>query len=238
MKIDLTGKVAIVTGAGEGVGKAAALALAASGAAVCVADLNPDRAETVMEEITTAGGQALAWVADVSNKFQAASIIENTRERFEYLHILINAAGIYKPMPFLTTDEYDWRRIVEVNLTGAFFMTQLASRVMADEGGGAIVNVGSLYGGGRVHGGAAAYAASKAGLISLTQEAARELAAHRVRVNAVLPAEIAPVSDPRNPMGRAGSPDDVAAAALFLCSEAAGFITGQTLTVDGGLSLL
>lgn len=225
--LNFHGKVAIVTGAGEGVGRAAALALARAGAAVAVNDLNPDRADLLVEAIREAGGEAFAWVADISNRFQAAALIENTRERYTDLHILVNAAGVIKAAPFLKVDEYDWRRILEVNLTGTFFMTQLAGRVMADEGGGVIVNLGSVYGPQRNLPDHAPYVASKAGLVAMTREAARALAPAKVRVNAVCPAG-----------DEAGaSADGVAAVIMFLCSDAAVSVTGQAIAVDGGLML-
>ena len=236
--VDLSGKAALVTGAGEGIARATALALARSGAAVCVNDLNPDRADAVVEEIERGGGRAFAWVADVSNRFQAAATIETLRDHFGGLHIVVNGAGTERPTPFLKIDEYDWRRVLEINLTGAFFCTQLASRVMADEGGGVIVNIASPAGYARAHPDGAVYAASKAGLLGMTREAARELAPLGVRVNAVCPANIAGESEPPTlelvAQKRLGQPEEVAAVVLFLCSDAASFITGQAITVDGG----
>lgn len=123
--VRLDGRVALVTGAGEGIGTAIALALANAGAAVCVNDVNPDRADRVVEAIQASGGRAIAWVADVSNRFQVTAMIENMRDQLGGLHIVINAAGVEKCADFLLYDEYDWRRVLEVNLTGAFFCTQL-----------------------------------------------------------------------------------------------------------------
>lgn len=240
--VDLSGKVAIVTGGGAGVGRAVALALGKAGAAVGVNDLNPDRAETVAQEIIKAGGRALPWQADVSNKFQAAAFIEAVRDEFTHLNIVINAAGVQRSTAFLKTDEYDWRRIVEINLTGTFFIAQLAARVLADEGGGVIINFASVYGHTLPLADNVPYVASKAGVIGLTREIARELAPLGIRVNAICPAQIQEPNGPpitvANPQGRAGAPEEVAAVALFLCSEAASFITGQAIHVDGGLSMV
>lgn len=239
--VDFSGKVALVTGAGEGVARATAIALAGAGAAVCVNDLNPDRAGSVVETIEAAGGRAFAWVADVSNRFQAAAMIEKVRDVYGGIHILVNGAGTDRPAPFLLVDEYDWRRVLEINLTGAFFCTQLAARVMADEGGGVIVNLGGTAGPAPAHSSHAVYAASKAGLLAMTREAARDLALRGIRVNAVCPANIAGESEPPTlddiPQGRLGQPEEAAAAVLFLCSDAASFITGQVLIVDGGATM-
>lgn len=242
--VDLNGQAALVTGAGADVGRAIALALAAAGAAVVTNDLNPDRAERTAQEIVSAGGRALGWQADVSNRFQVGSMIEAARDAFGRVNILVNAAGVFSPVPMPQLDEWDWRRIVDVNLTGAFFCSQLMGRVMADDGGGVIVNIASTAGHPLPLPSGVGYVATKAGLIGLTRQAAQELARAGVRVNAVCPgsvaegAEQAAAPPPANALGRWGTPQEVADAVLFLCSDGARFITGQAIHVDGGASMV
>jgi 3-oxoacyl-[acyl-carrier protein] reductase len=231
-RVQLDGHAALVTGAGEGVGRAIALALAAAGAAVVVNDMNPDRADRVSDEITAAGGRAIPLQADVANRFQVGSMIEAGRDAFGKLDILINAAGVMKLGALDRLDEWDWRRVFDVNLTGAFFCTQLMSRVMADEGGGVIVNVASTAGHGATLPDGVSYVSSKAALIGLTRQSARELAPLGIRVNAVCPGNIDTLGAPAQ--ARQGTPEEVAAVALFLCSGAASYVTGQALNVDGG----
>ena len=237
-QVSLSGQTALVTGAGEGVGRATALALARAGAAVLVNDLNPDRADTVAEAITAAGGRAFAWQADVTNRFQVSAMIERARDEFGRIDLLINAAGVYKAGVLDKLDEWEWERIVNVNMTGAFYLTQLLSRVMSAEGGGVIVNVAAAAGHPNTIPLGAAYVASKSGLIGFTKQTARELAPHGIRVNAVCPANLddADVPQAETALGRPGTADEVANVILFLCSDAASFLTGQALNVDGGAS--
>ena len=206
---DLRGRAAIVTGAGAGAGRAIALALAEAGAAVAINDLNPDRAEGTRAAIARAGAApALACPGDVSNRFQAANLIERARERFGHVSLLVNAAGA-GPLqrPLLQLDEWDWRRLLDVNLTGAFFCTQLLGRVMAEEGGGAILNLipDGLNPG--VASGDVATVAARAGLAGLTRQSARELAPLGIRVCGLC-------------VAAAADPAEVAAAALWLCTDA------------------
>ncbi len=215
---DLRGRAAIVTGAGGGTGRHVALALAAAGVAVALNDLNPDRAAGVCAEIVAGGGAALACPGDVANRFQVANLIERARDRFGRVSLLVNAAGA-GPLqrPLLRLDEWDWRRLLDVNLTGAFFCMQLMGRVMAEEGGGVMLNlVRDME---RCQPGAnAGTAAAHAGLVGLTRQAARELAPQGIRVNALCVADEAPAA--------------VAAAALLLCADAGAELQGTCLSVS------
>jgi len=235
--VDLKGKTAIVTGAGAGVGRAIALALGRSGAAIVVNDLNPDRVHQVTQELASQGGNTLGIQGDVCNRFQAATIIEKAREEFGAIHILVNSAGVYKPGEMIGVDEWDWRRQIDVNLTGAFFCSQLLSRVMIDERiPGVIVNIAASSWNDTLPTGVG-YIASKAGMIGMTHQIARELAPAGIRVNAVCPGNIdgdGIIGDVQNMLCRSGKPDDVANVVLFLCSDAAQFILGQAIHVDGG----
>lgn len=239
-QVDLTGRAAIVTGAG--IGDSIARALATAGAAVAINDISPDRSQRVAQEIKRQSGRALDWQADVSNRFQAAAMIEAARDAFGRIDILVNAAGARKTGSMLKLDEWDWRRLLDVNLTGAFFCSQLMGRVMADEGGGVIVNIASTAGHPNPLPEGIGYVASQAGLIGLTRQCARELGPFGIRVNAVCPANLAADSNsqaaPANVLGRLGAQDEVASVVLFLCSDAASFITGQAINVDGGESMV
>ncbi len=233
---DFSGQTAFIAGGGGGVGKAIAQAFGAAGAAVGIGDLNPDRAESVPEAIRQAGGQAIGVQGDVANRFQASNMIERTRDQFGRIHIAVNAVGAFQPTPLVKVDEWDLRRTTEVNMVGAYFILQLVSRVMIDEGGGVIVNIASSH---TTLSGGAPYLATKAGILGLTRQAARELAPDGIRVNAVSPGNVSdndlPTDDATNMLARPGTPADVAQAVLFLCSDAARFITGQNLNLDGGL---
>jgi NAD(P)-dependent dehydrogenase (short-subunit alcohol dehydrogenase family) len=228
---DFSGHAALVTGAGGGIGRAVALALGAAGAAVVCGDINPDRADTTADLIIQAGGRALAVHADVANRFQAAAMIESGRDAFGRLDILVNTAGVYKRGDFFKFDEWDWRRALDVNMTGTFFCTQLLARVMADEGGGAIVNVASdaAYPNPIAEG--VAYAASNVGVIGMSVQAAHELAASGVRVNVVCPGDVDEDDGTPPRTAQPLAPDAIAPLVLFLCSDAAAAITGQVYRV-------
>jgi len=240
---DFSNQAAIVTGAGGGIPREIALTLAKHGAAVLVNDLNPDRVETVVGMIREQGGRAEGFQGDVSNRFQAAAMIETGRDAFGRIHYLINGAGIFKAEPMLKIDEWDWRRQIEVNVIGTFFCTQLIGRVMADEGGGVIVNIASTAGHPGTLPQGIGYVTGQAGVIAMTKQAARELAPQGIRVNAVCPGNVQeddmpPIETPMNAQGRTGGLDEIASVVLFLCSDAARFITGQAINVDGGENML
>jgi 3-oxoacyl-[acyl-carrier protein] reductase len=250
-QVNLSNRVALVTGAGRGIGRSIALALAQSGARVCVNDINPDTAHATAGDILAAGGQAFDYTADVANKLQIGPMIEAIRDRWDRLDILVNNAGVEPKASVLALDEWDWDRTMGVNLKGTFLCTQLAGRVMRDQGGGVIVNLSSIAGYKGPLADRSAYCASKAGVVGFTRECAREFAAYNIRVNAVCPGVIVtPMtekarSDPDMmrrwlegiPQHRLGESEEVAQAVLFLCSEAASYVTGHALVVDGGRAM-
>lgn len=245
---DFEGKVVLVTGAGRGIGRAIAEAFAARGARVAANDITPVNLDETVRRITAAGGLCRGHVFDVAAKMPVQAMIEEIRDEWQRIDILVNNAGVEPHASILELDEYDWRRTLDVNLSGPFFTTQSVGRVMREQGGGIIVNIASIAG--RAHGlkDRAAYVASKMGLVGFTREAAREFAAYNIRVNAVCPGVIETEMTAalrQNeammqkwlediPQGRLGSVDDVVRLVLFLCSPEAAYITGQSIHVDGG----
>jgi 3-oxoacyl-[acyl-carrier protein] reductase len=250
----LSNHVAIVTGAGQGIGAAIAQALAEAGAFVTVNDLNPDRAEKTAESITQSGGQAMAVAGDVSNKFQCVNIIETTRDRWGRLDILVNNAGIQPRTPILKMDEWEWNRCLEVNLKSVFFMSQLCGRVMADENGewgGVIINIAATAGAVTAWPNRSAYGAASAGVVGFARECAREFAQYNIRVNTILAGlidtpmttqalkdEALQTAVSANLLSQLGRPQDVAQAVLYLCAENGRYLTGSTLTIDGGQTVV
>ena len=218
----LSGKVALVTRVEGPIGQTMARALAQAGAAVTVNGLNPARVDALVEEIRAAGGQALGWNGDISNRMQVSAMIEATREAFGGLHIVLHVADVMKRAPLLTLDAYDWQRTLALNLTGAFYFTQFAARVMSDEGGGAILYVASGDGQASPQADGAAYAASHAGLLGLMREAAHALRGAGVRVNVVLSQDAAP--------------EALAQRALSLCAGDAAGVSGRMYIVSGSRS--
>lgn len=247
--VNLSGKVALVTGAGRGIGKAIARALVAAGATVAVNDIDQVGALGTAAEL---GAAARPYPADVSDAEAVQRLIERVAAELGGLHILVNNAGIEPKAPILELSLEDWRRTLEVNLSAAFYTSRIAGRLMRAAGGGVIVNIASIAGHNIPLPNRAAYVASKAGLIGFTKECAREFAAYGIRVNAVCPGVIETemtAESRRNPaqvqkwladipQGRLGQPEDVTGLVLFLCSDAAAYLTGQAINVDGGKVML
>src|SRR5512136_1077229 len=250
--MNYTDKVVLVTGAGRGIGKAIVIAFARAGARVAVNDINPESCAQTAAEIMAAGGQAVACHSDVANKLAVQSMLIDLEDHWGRVDILINNAGVEPHQPILQLDEWDWNRTIEVNLKGAFLCSQSVGRMMQRQGGGVIVNVASIAGRAAGLRDRSAYVASKTGLIGFTKECAREFAAHNIRVNAVCPGVIITEMTAHLrqneaqlrkwlediPLGRLGEPGDVSGLVLFLCSDAARYITGQAIHVDGGKVML
>lgn len=242
----VTGRVAVVTGGARGIGRAMTRALAAAGAKVVVSGRNQEALEEACAEVTAGGGEAIAVQADVVQESEADRLAERTLEAFGKAEILINNAGVTRDGLLLRMSDKDWDEVLDTNLKGAFHCTRAFARTMVRQRWGRIVNITSVIGL-MGNAGQANYAASKAGLIGLTKAVAKELASRHITVNAVAPGFIDTAMTEalgekardalltRIPLGRLGKPEDVAHAVLFLCSEEAGYVTGQVLTVDGGM---
>jgi len=245
---DLTGRSALVTGAAGGIGSAVAAALARAGAAVLVTDLDGSAAASVAEKIRAEGGEAEGAALDVCDRAAAdAAVARAAGPAGGTLHILVNNAGVTAPAMFGKLPEESFRRIVDIHLMGAFHCAQAALAFLPQDGTGRIINVTSSAG---ITGtlGQVNYSAAKAGVIGLTKSLARELARRRITVNALAPLAATPMTETirtderfaatmlaRIPMGRWAEPEEIAGSFVFLASDAASFITGQVLPVDGGL---
>jgi len=245
-------KVAIVTGAGRGIGKAIAQKLAAEGAKVAVADLLLDNAESTVREIQASGGEAMAIKADVTQAEDVAAMVETVQERYGQIDALVNNAGWDKVEPFLESTPETWDKVININLKGVFYTCQAVLPVMIRQGSGKIVNIGSDAG--RVgSSGEAVYSATKGGVIAFTKTLAREMAKHKINVNVVSPGpadtplfqeiagynpKITSALERAIPFRRLAEPEDIANAVCFFASDEAGYVTGQTLSVSGGLTMV
>lgn len=244
---DLSGKTALVTGAGQNVGAAIAATLAAQGAAVAVNDLFADRAQSVADQIQEAGGRAVAAPADVTDRDGVVAMVEAATTAIGPIDILVNNAGVppnpdWGMVPFAQTDPATWRTWIDINLYGVFHCTHAVAGTMTERGWGRIVNI--VSDGGRIgEPNMAVYCAAKAGSIGFSKAVAKEVAPHGVTVNCVALGTMGPPDgNPdivarlarRYPVGRIGRPDDIAPAVLYLASEESAWVTGQVLPVNGG----
>ena len=242
----LKDKVALVTGAAQGIGRAIALKLAANGADVVIVDMNLDKAQEAAREVERLGRRALALRANIANLQEAEAMADEAVEKLGVVHIMVNNAGITRDALILRMKEEDWDAVINVNLKGVFNCTKAVVKHMSKQRYGRIVNIASIVGE-MGNAGQANYSASKAGVIALTKTAAREFATRNITCNAVAPGFIDTAMTQalsekvkeelakQIPMGRLGTPEDVAEGVLFLVSETTGYITGQVLNINGGM---
>ena len=245
MKFNLKNKIAIVTGASQGIGKIIAFELAKSGAHVVCISRNKKAIESIVDEITQNNGKASSFPCDISDSDTFMKIISEIIEKNDKIDILVNNAGITRDSLLMRMSNEDWDDVINTNLKGAFSCTKAVMRYMMKNKFGRIINITSIVGL-TGNAGQANYAASKAGLIGMTKSIAKEVASRGITANCIAPGWIeTSMTDILNeevknkllsqiPMGKIGSPDDIANTVIFLASDEAGYITGQTITVDGG----
>jgi 3-oxoacyl-[acyl-carrier protein] reductase len=242
----LTDKVALVTGASRGLGRAIALALAQEGAAIAAVARSEEALKETLDAIRAAGAKAEPYAVDVANEASVESAIEKITARFQHIDILVNNAGVTRDGLLMRMKSEDWDAVLNTNLKGAFHLTKPVGRLMVKQRSGRIINISSVIGL-MGNAGQANYAASKAGLIGFTKSVAKEFASRGITCNVVCPGfiETDMTRDlgedlrkkllERIPLQRLGQPEDVAGTVAFLCSPAASYMTGQILTVDGGM---
>jgi 3-oxoacyl-[acyl-carrier protein] reductase len=242
----LENKVAIITGAGSGIGRETALLFAKEGAKVVAVDINEERGKQIIKEIENAGGEAIFFKMDVSNWEHPKEVCNFVKNKYGKIDVLINCAGIIRDALVTKMTEDQWNSVIDVNLKGPFNCIRAVVDTMMEHGTGVIINVSSIIG---LYGniGQANYAAAKAGLIGITKALAKELGKKGIRVNAVapgfietpmtaqVPEKILQFMKEKTPIGRLGKPGDVAYALLYLASDEANFVNGAVLSVDGGL---
>jgi 3-oxoacyl-[acyl-carrier protein] reductase len=244
--MSLSGRVALVTGASQGIGRACALKLATEGATVAAAARNQDKLNELVNEIIASGGKAAAFTLDVTDEEQVKSAIKSAIAQFGKIDVLVNNAGITRDQLVMRMRRADWDAVLQTNLTSAYLCIQQVTSSMLKQRWGRIINITSVFGQ-MGQAGQANYAASKAGLIGLTMAVARELGSRNITCNAVAPGfietamtealgdEFKQNAAKQIPLGRVGTPGDVASAVAFLASDAAAYITGHVLNVNGGL---
>lgn len=248
---DFSQHVVCITGAGRGIGRAVAIAFAQAGARVAVNDIDADAAARVVGELAADGAEAIALTADVASPDAVAAMFGIIDQRWGRADVLVNNAGIEPVSSIFDHPLVDWQRTLDVNLTGTFLCTQQAARRMRAQGGGAILNIASIAGKSQPLYLRSAYAASKAGQVGFTKEAAREFAPYNIRVNAICPGVIVtPMTEHLRqneaqmarwlaeiPLARLGESAEVAALCLWLASDAASYVTGMAWHVDGGKNM-
>ena len=244
--MSLSGRVAFVTGASQGIGRACALKLATEGATIAVAARNQGKLNELVNEIIATGGKAAAFTLDVTDEEQVKSVIKSAIAQFGKIDVLVNNAGITRDQLVMRMRRADWDAVLQTNLTSAYLCIQQVTSSMLKQRWGRIINITSVFGQ-MGQAGQANYAASKAGLIGLTMAVARELGSRNITCNAVAPGfietamtealgdEFKQSAAKQIPLGRVGTPGDVASAVAFLASDAAAYITGHVLNVNGGL---
>jgi NAD(P)-dependent dehydrogenase (short-subunit alcohol dehydrogenase family) len=251
----LAGKTAVVTGAGSGIGRAAAVLFAREGAAVAVVDLNAEAAKDTAGEIAASGGSALPVVANVADRLQVTSAFEQIRNEYRRVDVLYNNAGVNSAGSVIDATEDDWDRSFAVNAKGTFLCSQAAAPGMVAAGGGSIINQGSVAALACIAN-FASYCAAKGAVVALTRSMSVDLAPRGVRVNVICPGTVyTPLMEPmlrargggdmaaglaltvaKYPIGRLGTPEEIAAVALFLASDDSSFMTGSVVTADGGMT--